>query len=75
MNNQGDNLVQSLDRGLQLLLVFEDQGPDLSLGQLSQALDLPKSTVHRLVATLCARGFMEQVEGTGNYRLGLRLHG
>ncbi|NLN16105.1 MAG: IclR family transcriptional regulator, partial [Firmicutes bacterium] len=42
---------------------------------LSQALDLPKSTVHRLVATLCARGFMEQVEGTGNYRLGLRLHG
>ena len=75
MNNQSDSLVQSLDRGLQLLLVFEDRGPDLSLGQLSQALDLPKSTVHRLIATLCARGFMEQVKSTGNYRLGLRLHG
>jgi DNA-binding IclR family transcriptional regulator len=31
--------------------------------------------VHRLLTTLCARGFIEQVKSTGNYRLGLRIHG
>lgn len=38
---------------------------------LARALDLPKSTVHRLLAALVRRGLVSQEDGT--YRLGMRL--
>ncbi len=68
------SLVQSVDRALQILTAYETEGHELSILQLSQKVHLPKSTVHRLLATLANRGFIEQNSATGNYRLGLKLH-
>jgi DNA-binding IclR family transcriptional regulator len=65
--------VQSVERALHILLAFETDHRELSVGQLSVLLGLPKSTIHRLLATLEQNGFIEQVETTRNYRLGLKL--
>lgn len=67
-------IVQSVDRALQLLSVFESDHQELSIQEFSEILDLPKSTVHRLITTLLHRGFVEQDIKTRNYRLGLRLY-
>lgn len=74
MKNQGLQAVQSVDRALQLLSVFESDFQELSIQQFSELLDLPKSTVHRLLTTLVLRGFIEQDSQTRNYRLGIKLY-
>ncbi len=54
-------------------LLFElagSGGHGFSLGQLSDATLLSKSTSHRLLATLIAQGMAERVPGTRLYRLG-----
>jgi len=65
-------LVRSLDRGLLILDALIATGVQ-SLGQISNVVDLPKSTTHRLLMTLQARGYVvpsEEVPGT--YRLGVK---
>jgi DNA-binding IclR family transcriptional regulator len=49
------------------------QGPDLGLGELSQKLQLHKSTVHRLVMVLERHKLIERNAANGHYRLGLKL--
>ena len=71
--NDDSSVVQSVDRALQILCAFDVNNHELSIQQLSTMLDLPKSTTHRLLATLAYRGFIEQVTATKNYRLGLKL--
>src|SRR5581483_7122747 len=39
----------------------------------SRALGYPKPTVHHMLATLEQAGWIERTEGTGKYRLGVRL--
>ena len=65
-------LVQSLDRSLDIIekLVVSDKG--LGVTELSDSLGLHKSTVHRLLATLVYRGYVEQDE-YGRYKIGLKL--
>jgi DNA-binding IclR family transcriptional regulator len=48
-------------------------GPDLSLGQISEALGLHKSTAHRLVRVLERHRLVEKNANNGKYRLGLKL--
>jgi len=64
--------VQSVDRALQILELFLDQ-PSLSLIEISEAMDLAKTTVFGLIATLEKRRFLEQDELTGRYQLGHRF--
>jgi DNA-binding IclR family transcriptional regulator len=66
-------MVESADRLLRLLEAFGPQERDVSLGELAERVSLPKSSVHRLLATLIAHGFVERDPGTRRYRLGLRL--
>jgi DNA-binding IclR family transcriptional regulator len=66
-------VVQSLDRALSILDVLSlNDGPGLGLGEISARAHLPKSTVHRLLATLDLRGFVIRDPTTGSYRLGLK---
>lgn len=46
----------------------------LGVTQVARRLSVAKSTAHRLLSSLCARGLAEQVPETGQYRLGLRLY-
>ncbi len=65
--------VQSLDRAIDLLEVFQSGEDERGVAELGRALDLPRATVHRLLAALSHRGLLVQSERTGKYRLGFKL--
>ena len=65
--------VQVLDRALAILDTLSAQGPDLSLGELSEKLGLHKSTTHRLMMVLERHKVIERNSVNGRYRLGLKL--
>ncbi|HEV2784212.1 MAG TPA: IclR family transcriptional regulator C-terminal domain-containing protein [Actinophytocola sp.] len=52
--------VQSLERGLAVLLAFSDKHPRLTLGQLSGLTGLSRPTVRRLVLTLARLGYVRE---------------
>ncbi|MFD9790996.1 IclR family transcriptional regulator [Streptomyces sp. NPDC059070] len=62
--------AQAVQRALEVLHAFHDNGPDLSASDLSRRLGLPVSTAHRLARTLVGAGFLEQDPHTARYRLG-----
>ena len=59
-------------RVLDLLLLFRDGRSHVSVDDMSQLLDIPKSTVYRYVRILSDRGLLEKA-GPASYRLGLTL--
>ena len=65
--------VQVLDRALAILDVLSAEGPDLSLGEISEKLELHKSTAHRLTMVLERHKLIERNSTSGRYRLGLKL--
>lgn len=54
--------VQSVQRSLRVLEAVADREP-VGVGDLARALDLPKSTVQRSLATLADEGWLEPVPG------------
>jgi DNA-binding IclR family transcriptional regulator len=72
--DKGQN-VKSLFKMLDVLECFSGMDPELSVLQIAQRTGLPRTTVHRLVDSLRAVGFLEQEASRENYRLGLRLFG
>lgn len=67
-------MIQSVDRALSVLCQFNAQVRYLGITELSQLLGLPKSTVHGLVKTLEARGFLTQNPENGKYQLGVKVY-
>jgi len=65
--------VQVLDRALAILDILSAEGPDLSLGEISDKLELHKSTAHRLTMVLERHKLIERNSVSGRYRLGLKL--
>ncbi|WP_433723996.1 IclR family transcriptional regulator [Nocardia sp. CA-129566] len=57
-------------RTLQLLQALAEAAEPLSLTQLATQLDLPSSTVHRLLKLLRERGFVEADPESRRYRVG-----
>lgn len=66
-------MVQSVDRTLDVLEALVADEADISLSQLSEQLDLPLGTVHRLLASLIMRGYALQDRETRLYGPGPRL--
>jgi len=64
---------RSLERALQILGTFAFETRELTLAELSNALNLSKSTVYRLASTLVQYGFLRYNEESKKYWLGLRL--
>ena len=62
--------VASVDRALRILAVVGSAPRGLSLDELSGQLDVPKSSLHRILAALKYRGFIAQPEHGGSYFLG-----
>lgn len=70
---EGSAKVRSVLAALDLLDCFaEDE--ELGVTEIARRLGVAKSTAHRLLSTLCARGIAEQIPETGHYRLGLHLY-
>jgi len=53
-------------------LLGQSDGP-LQLKDIAQTLDYPESTVHRLLASLAAKGYVRQSHYDGRYHLGWKL--
>ncbi len=65
--------VQVIARAVEILRALEGNDQGLSLGQLSRQLDLPKSTVQRIVAALDAENFVVAASPSARVRLGPAL--
>ncbi|WP_235401561.1 IclR family transcriptional regulator [Rubrobacter aplysinae] len=64
--------MQSVDRAVSVMEFLSRQGLS-SLTEIANELDIHKSTVYRLLATLEYRGIVEQDPDTERYRLGFGL--
>jgi IclR family KDG regulon transcriptional repressor len=69
----GKDTVRSVERALRILQAFSATRAQYTLTELGQEVGLSLSTLHRLLGTLHAHGFVEQDENTGKYALGLTL--
>ncbi len=69
---KSEYIVQSVDRALDILEAFNYEQEELGVTELSHKLGLHKNNVFRLLATLEVRGYIEQDQRTGNYRLGIK---
>jgi DNA-binding IclR family transcriptional regulator len=66
-------VVPAVNRALDILELFLDR-PELSAREVAERLDLPRTTVHELLVTLVARGYLISVPGQPvRYRLGMPL--
>jgi IclR family transcriptional regulator, KDG regulon repressor len=64
--------IQSVSHALDVLEQFNHSVEEIGVTDLSKRLKLHKNNVFRLLATLEARGYIEQNRATENYRLGLK---
>lgn len=65
--------VKTVDRLVRIIDSFSSSQPSWTLTELSEHLDLPKSTLHRFLRSLQAHGILQQDEASKQWRLGYRL--
>lgn len=65
--------IQAYERMVRVLDCFSQVDRRLSLDQIARRTSLPNSTVHRILASLKAVGFIEQNGVRESYELGTRL--
>jgi DNA-binding IclR family transcriptional regulator len=66
-------IVPALERGLRVLAEFGRDSQSLGAPELARRLDLPRSTVFRLLNTLESMGFLERTHSGNDYRLGMAV--
>lgn len=65
--------IQSIERAAAILRLLSGRNRQLGVAQIAGEVNLPKGTVHGILRTLAAVGFVEQDAETGRYRLGAAL--
>lgn len=70
--DKSDYVIQSVSHALDVMEQFFTGTGEIGVTELSKRLKLHKNNVFRLLATLEARGYIEQNKATENYRLGLK---
>lgn len=63
-------MINSVVKAAEVLRTFDQDSPVLSIGQISSRMGMPRSSVHRLVATLEGLGFLTRHAPSGRYQLG-----
>lgn len=66
-------MVPALERGLRLLGEFSRTERELGAPELARRLQLPRTTVFRLLATLEALGFVQRSDDGRSFRLGMAV--
>lgn len=69
--NQG---IQVISRAAGILRLLGQEKDGLSLGQIARAVELPRSTVQRIVSALAHEGFVSNSGGYGGITLGSEIH-
>ena len=62
------------DRAIDVLLLFDDDAPVLSAGEVAERLDMSRSTTYRYLQSLRSYDLLEEDEARGGFRLGPRVH-
>ncbi|HEX7361939.1 MAG TPA: IclR family transcriptional regulator [Bryobacteraceae bacterium] len=73
VGNSGKSLVPALERGFAILEVLGRSRAGLTLSQLTRSLSLPKSSVHCLLRTLHASGYLYKDSVSAKYRISLKV--
>ncbi|MCD8509361.1 MAG: helix-turn-helix domain-containing protein [Bacillus sp. (in: Bacteria)] len=68
-----NNNVQSVERALKILNTLAQYPEGIGITELSNKLQLAKSTTHRLILTLMNNNYVIQDSKTENYRLGMHI--
>ncbi|QIK71643.1 helix-turn-helix domain-containing protein [Propioniciclava coleopterorum] len=71
----GGTELLTVSRALKVLRAFSEENPSWGVTELANELDLDKSQVHRLLATLTRYGFVATVPRRGATRSGPRPSG
>jgi DNA-binding IclR family transcriptional regulator len=66
----GEDTSSSILRGIATLVGLAEAGRPVAFGVLASALQMPPSTVHRILRTLCQSGYAVQDPTTGSYSPG-----
>ncbi|MBW2145903.1 MAG: IclR family transcriptional regulator [Deltaproteobacteria bacterium] len=66
-------MVRSLERGIDILFLFSNERPALSVQDIAHSIGVPRGTAYRFVMTLKKKGLLERDSRSGYYRLGLKL--
>ena len=67
---QKTNGIQVIARAADILRALGRETGGLSLGQIARKVNLPRSTVQRIVGALSSEGFISTEDGSGGIRLG-----
>src|SRR3954470_1872111 len=67
--------VQSVDRAVRILTMLAGDPFPIGVAELASRLQLSTTSVHRMLTTLSALGWVEQNTRTSRYRLGTRFLG
>ena len=66
-------MIQSLLRSMELLEVLKEKNRSFSIAELADAMNLPPSTIHRILQTFCEKKYTIRDERSHTYRLGPAL--
>ncbi|MDQ0298045.1 DNA-binding IclR family transcriptional regulator [Salibacterium salarium] len=73
-NNESPKGIRTLQRAIDILHCFQEEDRELTLTEISQKIELAKSTTTRLLSTLESNHFVEKNPITSKYRLGRQLY-
>jgi IclR family transcriptional regulator, KDG regulon repressor len=65
--------IRAVERALDVLLCFSRETPQWTMTEIAEKLGMNKSAVHRHLATLERKRFVQRDPATGVYQLGVRL--
>lgn len=68
-----EKYVQTLERSLDILEVLAHSEESLGVTEIGNRISLHKSTVHRILQTLCYRGYVEKEKDNERYKLGIKI--
>lgn len=68
-----ERYVQTLERSLDILEVLAQSEESLGVTEIGNRIGLHKSTVHRILQTLCYRGYVEKERDRERYHLGVKI--
>lgn len=74
VETQNISSIQVISRATSILRALAQSSGGMSLGQIATRVNLPRSTVQRIVAALSAEGFIVSDGGSGGIRLGPEIH-
>lgn len=66
-------IIQSVERALRIMDLFDEYDKELKLTEITERMNLHKSTVHSLLKTLQKHHYIEQNSENGKYYLGMKL--